>query len=129
MESVMGDKILVIVDDEVMIHKALKRNLRTKFSEIFSAHSPTEVEEILSEQPVTHMLCDCFLGPDIPLGIKLIPGWRKMQPTVERIVVFSGSSFSMADVPPEVDCVVPKADDLNILLEALEPKKTTKPIK
>ena len=113
------EKVLLIIDDEVFIHKALKRHLRSSFAKILSAHTPAEVEALLKEHQVTHMLCDCFLGPDIPLGIELIPGWVKKQPSVERVVVFSGSSFKMSDVPPEVDMVVPKADDLEVLMDAL----------
>jgi DNA-binding NtrC family response regulator len=113
-------KIVLIVDDNQMIRRMLWRNLKNVFDEVLTAADPDEADRLLRENRVTHLLCDCDLGHNAPLGCDLVPAWRKMQPSISRAVIFTGSDVSNTKMPPEVDCVVPKTEELKELITALK---------
>ena len=113
-------KKLLIVDDELLVCSSLSRALRSHFDEVFTARTPSEAEQLLSGHAVTHLVSDCHLGADLPLGYELIEGWRDLCPSIVRAVVFSGTDLSTAEMPDSVDAVVSKAAGLARLLVALE---------
>ena len=120
MNTVLTQKVALVVDDEHMVCNMLVRVLGRHFDEVLAASSPAEAERLLSEHKVTHMICDCNLGPCRPLGVDLIPRWRSLYASVERVVVFSGSDLSKLAVPPEIDAVVSKGGQIKEVLEALQ---------
>jgi CheY-like chemotaxis protein len=113
----MAHRVALVVDDEPGVCRVLVRMLRTHFDEVLTVNCPSEADEALSTRPVTHLVCDCFLGQGLPLGSDLIPGWRALYPSIRRAVVFTGNDLTR--VPGEVDAVVRKAGDPAELLRAL----------
>jgi ActR/RegA family two-component response regulator len=110
---------LLIVDDDLAVCRALKRALGRHFDEVLLAHDPEMAERVLEACRITHLVCDFNLGPGIPLGIDLLPGWRRANPFIKRAVVFTGTDLTDHPISPLVDRVLNKADGPDRLLEAL----------
>jgi ActR/RegA family two-component response regulator len=113
------ERIALIVDDDRLLCRSVARALKPYFTEVMSATTPAAADEILGRHPITHLISDCVLGDDLPLGVELIPGWRRRCPTIRRAVVFTGSDLSGIYIPTEVDEVVEKLEGSDKLLEAL----------
>jgi DNA-binding NtrC family response regulator len=114
----------LIVDDEHPVCFALERMLRRDYRQVFTAFGPDDAAAILEAHPVTHVVCDHWLGPGLPLGIDLIPRWRRRHRTIERAVVLTGADVSGINPPPEVDRVLSKTEDptrLRLLLLREDP--------
>ncbi len=120
MKTPTQPKILLIVDDENLILKMLVRTLTPRFNKVFTASSPSEAEALLNENSITHLVCDCNLGPDLPLGIDLIPSWREMCPSITRAVVYSGTNLPTRTVSNDIDMIVAKSEGPGKLLTALQ---------
>lgn len=120
-------RIILIVDDDPSIRKILTKKLRSRFDEILTASTAKEAARLLFENRITHLLCDCNLGPDSPASYKLIPAWRKAHPSISRAVIFSGSCLSDKRIPDEVDSVVAKGEEFEKLLSALLSSPTDEP--
>ena len=116
----MASKVLLVVDDEPAMRRVLERLLAESFDQVLTAGDPTEAEVALGLNPVTHLVTDCNLGPNLPKGIELVPSWRERCPTIERAVVFSGTDLSSTPAPPEVDAVLHLSAEFDDLLDALE---------
>ena len=110
---------LLIVDDDPRIRRMLLRLLSRRFDTVLIAGSPAEAEQMLEHNVVTHLLSDYDLGSDCLRGTELVPFWRGKYPSIERAVILTGSSLPMADVPPEVDCVLTKTDSIGTITNAL----------
>lgn len=113
-------RVLLVVDDRPYVCRALVRLLKYRFQQVCTANTLSEAESLLCEHPVTHLVCDCALGPDQPRTIDMIPGWRRAWPAIERVVLYSGTDLSAVAIPPEVDAVVAKGSEPRELIEALE---------
>lgn len=116
----MAGKVLLVVDDEPAMRRVLERLLGGSFDEVLTAADPAEAEIALGLNPVTHLVTDCNLGPNLPRGIDLVPSWRERCPTIERAVVFSGSDLSATTAPAAVDAVLHLSAEFDDLLAALE---------
>lgn len=110
---------VLIVEDNEHVRRMLRKILKRRFDKILLAADPNEADRLLAENVVTHLLCDCNLGPGFPMGCQLIPGWRKKHPTIRRAVVYTGTDLSAVKVPPQVDRVVAKTDEVQELIKAL----------
>jgi CheY-like chemotaxis protein len=119
MNTTATPKVALVVDDEIVVCRALYRILKSSFDKVITTTSPEEAGRILTENRVTHLVCDCNLGEGLPLGFQFIPDWRKMCPTIERTVVFSGTDLSNKKMPEEVDVVLEKNAEPEALLKAL----------
>jgi DNA-binding NarL/FixJ family response regulator len=112
-------RVLLIVDDKPFMGRALARVMKYKFDQVLIAHDPDQALEQLGESRVTHLVCDCNLGPRFRLGIEYIAAWRRLSPSIERAIVYSGTDLNDVETPPEVDQVLPKTTEPKELLEAL----------
>jgi ActR/RegA family two-component response regulator len=101
-------KTLLIVDDDPGVVRALTRSMGRHFGEVLSAASSRGAASILSEKNVTHVICDQKLGDKEPLGLDLVPLWRKDHPAIERAIVMTGLDASTFDAHPAVDAIVSK---------------------
>jgi DNA-binding NarL/FixJ family response regulator len=113
------ETIVLVVDDQPLVSRSLSRMLKRYFDEILIASTATEADQLLERHSVTHLISDCYLGDGLPLGVDLVPGWRRRCPTITKAVVFSGTDLRGHEIPPEVDQVVQKGIDRDELLEAL----------
>ncbi len=100
--------VALVVDDQVLITKAVARVLGRRFETVLTANTPQEAELHLSTHHVTHLLCDFFLGEGVPTGTELIPRWRAAHPGIVRAILFTGSVLTKIVVPPEVDMLLSK---------------------
>lgn len=92
-------RVLLIVDDCEEIGRGLRRFLKHHFDAVHVATSPEQAEHYL-EQPdtsPTHLLCDYYLGDDLPGGIELVRRWRERHDSIVSAALFSGSE--LADLP------------------------------
>lgn len=112
--------ILLIVDDESTVCRALSRMLRTKVDEVISTCSPSDGETILTTKPVTHLLCDHWFGPGQPVGLQLAMKWKRMYPSIQKAVVLTGTDVTAHKTPPELDAIVSKTIAPEDLIKVLE---------
>ena len=68
-----SDSILLIIDDESSVCRALSRILRRKANEIITAQTIVDAELVLDTRDVTHVLCDHLLGPGSRVRLALDP--------------------------------------------------------
>lgn len=113
------NKLVLVIDDDIMICRMLNRELNKYFDKVITARSPNEAEHLLLEYEVTHMVCDYHFGDGVPSGVDFIPAWRNLYTGLEKVVLFTGSDRARVKIPPEVDAVVNKGEDLDKLLSAL----------
>ncbi len=111
--------VLLIVDDERSVCRALTRLLVNSINQIQTATTPTEAEIILRSREVTHVICDHWFGPGQPLGTDLIYKWRERYPNIKRAVVLTGTDINKMTIPDAVDKVLPKVVDPADLIEVL----------
>jgi DNA-binding NtrC family response regulator len=116
--------VLLIVDDERSVCRALTRLLDRQVRRIETATNPTEAEIILKTGLITHLICDHWFGPGQPLGIDLVPKWRKLNPSILRAVVLTGMDISKLPLTEGVDRILPKVVDPDELIKALELDKS-----
>jgi DNA-binding NarL/FixJ family response regulator len=114
-------RVVLVVDDRPYVCRALARVLKYRFQHVHTATTFDEAEALLGERRVTHVVCDCALGEDQPRTFDRVPDWRRCWPSIERVVLFSGTDLTDVSIPPEVDAVVPKGADPRELIESLEP--------
>lgn len=106
-----GDTLLLVIDDESSVCRALRRLMRGRVDEIVTAETPADAEAILDTRAVTHVICDHLLGPGQPRGIDLARRWRERYPAIAGLVVLTGTNVANLEAPPEVDHVLPKTTD------------------
>ena len=121
------DAVLLIVDDERSVCRALSRLLDRQVKDILSATTPTEAEIILRSGKVTHVICDHWFGPGQPLGVDLVTKWRKSYPTIQKAVVLTGTDINRLEAGDAVDKILPKVVDPDDLIEVLDLSRPKKP--
>ena len=113
------EAVLLVVDDESTVCRAICRILRSRFADIQSACTPEEAVAVLDSRRVTHVLCDYRLGAGQPTGTELVQRWRSQHPSIERAVILTGVEVTQLEAPGGVDAVVPKASDPTDLADIL----------
>jgi ActR/RegA family two-component response regulator len=101
-------KTLLIVDDDPGVVRALTRAMRRHFGGVVSAATSAAAVSILSQEKVTHLICDQNLGEQEPLGLDLVPLWRRDHPSIERAIVMTGLDPGTLAAGAAVDAVVSK---------------------
>lgn len=124
-ESAMSDKqllksILLIVDDESSVCRALSRIFRSCVDEVLTAFSPIEAETVLATKKITHLICDQWFGIGQPLGLDLVVKWKREHPSISRIVILTGTDVTQLEMPPDVDRIMDKTVDPKLLMGVLE---------
>ena len=110
---------LLIVDDRESVRTSLGRFLELYFEVVITAADPEEAEVHLRESKPKYLLADYWLGIDRPPSTDLIPGWRRLCPTLTHVVLMTGTKTSSIGRCPEVDAVFAKPLDLKRLVEFL----------
>lgn len=123
-------RVLLIVDDRPDVRQAYSRYFKRFFDKVYLAADPAQAETFFVESPApTALICDYWLGENVPVGPTLIPKWRSRCPSIERVALVSGSEVREVQRTAGVDAVFEKPVDLvklrGFLLEQNEP--TTQP--
>jgi DNA-binding NtrC family response regulator len=114
----MGNTLLII-DDAPDICRMLERNLRNVFPVIYTASNAAEAEPLLEAEPITHVICDLFLGPEEPLGHELMRGWRKRKSNIQYVALFTGSTLEDRNSYDGIDDLFIKPDGIMDIIETL----------
>ncbi len=104
-------KILLVVDDESSVCRALKRLLRGRVDEIVTAQTPADAETVLRSTPVTHVICDHFLGPGQPNGGDVARNWKVDYPKIKVVAILTGTNIGDIEKAPGIDHLLPKTTD------------------
>jgi DNA-binding NtrC family response regulator len=113
-------RILLVIDDEAEICLLLQRILRKSFDDIHVANNAAEAEPLLREQPITHIVCDLYLGAGEPLGNDLMQGWRARKPSIQYVALFTGSSMDLMPTYDGIDAIFQKPGGYEDLVAALK---------
>ena len=113
------DHVVLVVDDERMVLNALARYLRRFFPKVVTATTPLEAESLLRSNAVTHLVCDHWLGPGLPLGIDLVSHWKKDFPSIQKMVLLTGADVDALESPPGLDSIFPKTINPSMLTAEL----------
>lgn len=111
-------KILLVVDDEPLITRAVRKLFLKDFDAIYSVCSSIKAFEAFCCIPITHIVCDFDLGEE-KNGIELVAQWRSNFSSIERALIFSGHNLSRSSVPKYIDAVLQKGDSFKHLRESL----------
>jgi DNA-binding NtrC family response regulator len=109
--------ILLVVDDESSVCRALSRILGKRVDEIISAFSPQEAETVLVSKEVTHLVCDHWFGMGQPLGIDLVVQWKQKHPSIRHVVVLTGTDVTRLTSP---------GDDIFVMNKTVYPEDLIK---
>lgn len=112
-------RVVLIVDDESSVLRAVGRMLAKYADEILTASGHTEAEAILESRSVTHILCDHWFGRGLPLGLDLAAKWKTLYPKLEKVVVLTGVDIDALSPSPLIDAVLPKTTDPEKLASTL----------
>ncbi len=103
--------VLLVVDDESSVCRALRRLMGDRADEIITAQTPTDAETILHSRSVTHVICDHFLGPGQPKGMDIAKKWKDAFPSIRSVIILTGTNVKNLDPPETIDHVLPKTTD------------------
>ncbi len=112
-------KSVLIVDDQASVLRSLARVLGLCFESVYTAITAGEASLLLETKSVTHIVCDYWLGHGQPVGLDLIPGWRKNYPSIERAIILSGSDPERIVPVRGIDAVLSKTVGLDELMKHL----------
>jgi len=115
-----NDAILLIIDDEASVCRALSRILSKKAAETITARNISDAELILDTREITHVLCDHLLGPGQPKGLDNAIYWKEEYPSIRKIIVLTGTDAAFDEPPQGIDKVLPKTTDPMELAEHLQ---------
>ena len=115
----MAKSILLIVDDESSVCRALSRMLKRHFDRVITAVSPKEAEVILYSNSVTHVICDHWFGAGQPLGLDIAARWKEEFKSIKRAVVLTGTDATQLTPPPGVHQIMAKTAEAEDLASAL----------
>jgi DNA-binding NtrC family response regulator len=111
--------VLLIVDDESSVCRALSRMLGKRVDEIASAFSPQEAEMVLVSKEVTHLVCDQWFGMGQPLGVDLVAKWKEKYQSIQNIVLLTGTDETRLSPPTEGVRIMNKTVNPDDLIAAL----------
>ena len=112
-------RILLIVDDDPRICRALSRRLLSSFDTLRTACTQREAESWLGRERISHLICDYDLGKGVPKGTELALRWRREYPSIERAVLFTGACPDEAVGTFGIDAVICKTADFFELMASL----------
>ena len=112
--------VLLVVDDESSVCRALSRMLKKDVDEILTAFSPQEAETVLDSRKITHLICDHWFGQGQPLGLDLAAKWKKEHTSLRRVIVLTGTDITRLTAPPGVNEILAKTARADELAAALD---------
>jgi DNA-binding NtrC family response regulator len=99
---------LLIVDDRTDVLHALERFFALYFEQVMTAQDPLAAEKLLRERQPDLLLCDYWLGEEFPPSTEFLPRWRKDFPSLQRIVLMTGTNSSSIPPCPAIDDIFSK---------------------
>ena len=111
--------VLLVVDDESSVCRALRRLMGDRADEIVTAQTPADAETILHSKPVTHVICDHFLGPGQPKGADIAKEWKGAHPSIRSVIILTGTNVKSLQCTETIDHGLPKTTDPVELAELL----------
>lgn len=100
---------ILILQRNVFVARSLSRYLSRKFEQVFVASSTDEAELILRDPDrcPTDLVCGHHLDETGQSSLGMIRRWRKAHPTLERVILATGTEHIPADLEG-VDAVLLK---------------------
>ncbi len=114
-------RTLLILDDRPEILRSLKRYLASHFREILVASTPDEAEAHLRASKPDTLLCDYWLGDDVPTGTELIARWRVEFDCLRQVFLMTGTKASALTGAHHADRVFEKPLNMPLLMAFLFP--------
>jgi response regulator RpfG family c-di-GMP phosphodiesterase len=112
-------RILLVVDSNLQILKMLRKLLGKYFDDVIALMTVDAASQVLVITPVTHVIGNkCALESKVN-GDRFMAHWRRLRPSIERVVMYTGADTMSVQNFAEVDAVVGKAARLALLVEAL----------
>ncbi|MCU0663044.1 MAG: hypothetical protein MUC50_12045 [Myxococcota bacterium] len=110
--------ILLVVDDEKAVCRAVGRVMKRRFDEVLTADSAEEAHAILSTRAVTHIVCDHWFGKGQALGLDLVTEWVKTYGSLVRVLLLTGVDITqMVSPDPKVQIISKTADAADLVRE------------
>lgn len=103
--------VLLVVDDETAVCRAVARVMRRHFDDVVTAGNAQEAEAVLSTRAVTHLICDHWFGKGQPLGIDLVKVWVEKYASLERVLLLTGVDIALLVPPAPIVRIIPKTID------------------
>jgi DNA-binding NtrC family response regulator len=107
------------VDDRPEVLRGLRRYLGLHFDHVHIAATPTEAEVLLETHACPVLLCDYWLGEEVPPATSLIPRWRSRFACLQRVALMTGTSGATLLGSDGIDAVFRKPLDLESLVAFL----------
>ncbi len=112
--------MLLVIDDVPEICNIFQRSLKQSFPVIHVATCAAEASPLLTSEPITHIICDLFLGKNEPLGCELMEEWKKRKPNIRYVAILTGSNIDPQQSYDGVDAVFHKPDGIMQIIEFLK---------
>lgn len=119
MRPVADDGVLLIVEDDDSVRRALRRFFELYFAKVLTAASASEAETQLETGRPHLLLCDYYLGARSPLATALIPRWRQAFPFLSRVAIMTGTSHELRDDAHGAEAVFNKPLNMQHVLQFL----------
>lgn len=98
----------MIVDDNPLVLRALRRVTRLQFNRVLTATHPLEAERCLAQTRPPFLLCDYWLSEEHAPATALILDWRERFSCLRRVALMSGTYHATLENCPGVDAFFQK---------------------
>lgn len=116
-----GEKYnLLLVDDEIMVIRAISRLLDRNVYNVFTTTNPQEVPELLLGTPIDIIISDHRM-PEMT-GLELLSKAALLQPAIKRILISGNLDVDdacTAVLEGQIDCYIRKPWDNAALVETI----------
>ncbi|MEM9691646.1 MAG: hypothetical protein AAGA56_03815 [Myxococcota bacterium] len=102
---------LVILDDREDVRVGLERLFGLVFDRVVTAATPDEADALITETEAPFLLCDYWLGPELPSGSEVICTLRARHPCLQKVALMTGSKVSALTDTKGADIVFAKPLD------------------
>lgn len=109
--------VLLVIDDVPEICHIFQRALRSSFDVVHTATCTRDAIRLLAAEPITHVICDLFLGGGEQLGCEFMMTWRKQKPSIRYVALLTGTNLEGDFSYEGIDAVFHKPDGVKKLIE------------
>lgn len=120
-------KTLLIVEDLPDVGRAYLRSFRRyAVDEVVLVTTPEDAEiQLRRGTGSTCLLCDHWLGANLPTGVELIHRWKASYAHLAKAVLVTGSDAAVGHDAPGVDAVFEKPPDVDAIASFLGLERRT----
>ena len=121
MGSPSGKLRILLVDDEVLVRRALERHLR--HHEVLHAEGYAQALDVLRSHPVDVIVSDSLASLG---GVNVLRAASELQPTARRIMWSTDAPPRLTQLVKDgvIHCFVPKPWDASLLLGEIQKEET-----